>query len=163
MDSKTPAPNGKNGTANGELREGLRSSIRWSRITTLLASLVCAGSALWNVKVVRDQRIHAQTPNIILNPPPLALNGENGFYYTVAAYAPKDGYTTIADALKAPQAAGMTEAQFRDAIVAGKVTGPSGRPIRTINGFFNDWIIPEGFNVLKPGAKIPPIRSGPPK
>lgn len=128
----------------------------------LSASLVCSGSALWNIKVVRDQRMD-RVPTIILNPPPLAMNGEKGFYYTIAPYAPKDGYTTIADALKAPQAAGMTEDQFRDAIVAGQVTGPAGRPIHTMNGFFNDWIIPEGFSVLKAGIKIPPVRSGEPK
>ena len=124
----------------------------------LLNSLVCALATLWNIHVVSEQRKLAQVPpQIILNPPPLSMSGEKGFYYTIAPYAPKDGYTTVTEALKAPQAAGMTEEQFRDAIVAGRVTGPSGRPIHTMNGFFNDWIIPQGFHVLKPGIKIPPV------
>lgn len=89
------------------------------------------------------------------------MNGENGYYYTIAPYVANDGYMTVADALKEPQAKGLSEQEFRDMVTTGRIVGTDGSPVRTFNGFFNDWIIPAGFRILKPGLKIPPLPKGP--
>ncbi len=96
-----------------------------------------------------------KNPAIVLNPPPLNLSQSGKPYWTVSKYVPSDGYITVEEALKQPAANGFTEDQLRDAIVAGRVQGPDGKPIRSINGFFNDWILPADFKVMKAGTKIP--------